>query len=105
MTKEKEKEEEEQLSRYEEMVKERLETLKEGFDNFPLAEGEDESTKLPGFIMMHIAQLYTRLDLTLGELEDAQDKIAILSASKEEVDPEYEDAKADFEKELAKEST
>lgn len=68
-----EKKEEEQLSPYEEMVKERLELLREGLDNFPMDEGEDPNSRLPGFIMMHIAQIYTRLDLALAEIEDLQD--------------------------------
>jgi len=44
-----EKKEEEQLSPYEEMVKERLELLREGLDNFPMDEGEDPNSRLPGF--------------------------------------------------------
>ena len=36
-------------------------------------EGEDPNSRLPGFIMMHIAQIYTRLDLALAEIEDLQD--------------------------------
>ena len=106
MTKEKEKEKEEEvgeeeLSRYEELVKERLELLKKGFDDFPSVEGDEEGNKLPGFIMMHIAQLYTRLDLTLGEMEEVQTKVhTLIKASLPDM---YAQAKEDFEKELAKE--
>lgn len=101
MTKEKEEIEEEELTRYEEMVKERLELLKKGFDDFPSVEGDEEGNKLPGFIMMHIAQLYTRLDLTLGEMEEVQTKVQTLVEAA--LPDMYGKAKEDFEKELAKE--
>ena len=72
-------EKKEELSPYEEMVKERLELLKEGLDNFPLEEGEDPNSRLPGFIMMHIAQIYTRLDIALSEMEELKESLIVPS--------------------------
>ena len=91
-----------ELSPYESMISERLETLKKKFDNFPLEEGEDEGTKLPAFIMLHIAQLYTRMDLLLAEL-DALKSPEITPDEEALLDPEFQKAKADAEADIEKE--
>jgi len=97
--------EEQEMTPYENMVNDRLVLLKTKFEEFPLEEGEDAGTKLPAFIMLHIAQLYTRMDLLLSEIDGLK---ARESGIPEEVteDPEFEkakaDAKADIEKELVK---
>lgn len=97
--------EEEELSPYAQMINERLAALKEKFDEFPLEEGAQESEKLPSFIMLHIAHLYARIDLLLGEIDTLKSKeegIPDEVASDPEFDKAKADAKADIEKELAK---
>ena len=84
---------EEPMSPYEEMVGERLALLKQGFEDFPLEEGEDSNSKLPGFIMMHIASIYTRLDIVLAQI----DELASPSVEEEEAKA---DAIADIQKEV-----
>lgn len=83
---------EEQMSPYEEMVGERLSLLKKGFEDFPLEEGEDPNSKLPGFIMMHIASIYTRLDIVLAQLDE-------LNPRHDEEGEAKADALADIQKE------
>lgn len=102
MSEENKKEElEEEMSPYGQMISDRLKLLKERFDEFPLEEGEDESSKLPSFIMLHIAHLYSRIDLLLSEIDSLKrgDDVPEEVAS----DPEYEKAKEDAEKDIEKE--
>lgn len=56
---------EEELSAYEQMVTSRLDTLKKAYDDFPY--DGDESQKMPAFVMLHVAQLYARLDILLDD--------------------------------------
>jgi hypothetical protein len=90
-----------EMTPYGQMISDRLKLLKERFDEFPLEEGEDESSKLPSFIMLHIAHLYSRIDLLLSEIDALKrgDDIPEEVAS----DPEYEKAKEDAEKDIEKE--
>jgi hypothetical protein len=99
--------EEEELSPYGQMINDRLAALKVKFDEFPLEEGAEESEKLPSFIMLHIAHLYARIDLLLGEIDTLKgkgddDDIPEEVTSDPEFDKAKADAKADIEKELAK---
>ena len=89
-----------ELDGYDQMVVERIGLLKKAFDDFPADEGQEESEKLPSFIMFHIAQIYTRLDIALCELEDVKE---IASYGHEVVnDEEYEKVKADCEADMKK---
>jgi hypothetical protein len=56
---------EEELTAYEKMVADRLDSLKKAFDEFPY-DGE-QSQKMPAFVMLHVAQLYARLDILLDD--------------------------------------
>ena len=66
--KEKEKEKpvsEEELTDYEKIVTDRLDTLKKAFDDFDAELPEPQ--RMPAFVMLHIAQLYARLDILLDD--------------------------------------
>ena len=98
--------EEEELSPYAQMINERLAALKEKPDEFPQEEGAQESEKLPSFIMLHIAHLYARIDLLLGEIDtlkgnDSESGLPDEVTSDPEFDKAKADAEADIEKELA----
>ncbi len=87
-----------ELDGYDKMVVERISLLQQAFDSFPNEEGTDEAEKLPSFIMFHIAQIYTRLDIALCELEDLKKTVE----EGETTDEEYEKVKADCEAEMKK---
>jgi hypothetical protein len=96
--------EEEELSPYAQMINERLAALKEKFDNFPQEEGASEAEKLPSFIMLHIAHLYARIDLLLGEIDSLKGKDPDSDLPEEVAsDPEFDKAKADAEADIKKE--
>ena len=113
MTKDKETEDG-QLSAYESMIKERLVMLKESLDDtYEKGDTEDDkSSKLVSCIMTHLANVYTRLDIALGEIERLSEAyLKVKSHLDDEMEAmkiadsqdEYLTAKSDFEKELAKE--
>lgn len=109
MSEENKNPEEEEITPYAQMINDRLAALKVKFDEFPVEEGTDESEKLPSFIMLHIAHLYARIDLLLGEIdalklkgEEEENGIPEEVTSDPEFDKAKADAAADIEKELAK---
>jgi hypothetical protein len=91
-----------ELDGYDQMVVERIGLLKKAFDEFPADEGQGDSDKLPSFIMFHIAQIYTRLDIALCELEDVKDVAEYGNGDFTTTDEEYEKVKADCEADMAK---
>ena len=90
-----------ELDGYDKMVVERIDLLKKAFDDFPNEEGKGDSDKLPSFIMFHIAQIYTRLDIALCELEDVKE-VAEYGNGDTLTDEEYEKVKADCEADMKK---
>ena len=59
---------EEELSAYEQMVADRLDTLKKAYDDFSKSFDGDTAQSMPAFVMLHVAQLYARLDILLDDL-------------------------------------
>ena len=62
------------LTPYEAMITERLDDLKTQFEEFAKENTDDPAEHLPSFIMLHVAQLYTRLDIMLDQLESGKPK-------------------------------
>ena len=91
-----------ELDGYDQMVVERIGLLKKAFDEFPADEGQGDSDKLPSFIMFHIAQIYTRLDIALCELEDVKEVAEYGNGDSTTTDEEYEKVKADCEADMKK---